>query len=614
MTLQLLQVDHRYGRHESLKGVSLELRPGDCYGFIGHNGAGKTTALRIAVGLMRPAAGRVLVDGLDLARAPREARARVGALVETTGFYPWASGRQNLVLLARLGGLARRAARVEADRRLEQVGLLEAGGRPVGAYSQGMRQRLGLAQALLGDPRYLLLDEPTNGLDPEGIADLRALLRELADEGRAVLFSSHQLLEVAELCNRIGVLRAGRMLVEADTRDLLAVEGGRCTLSTDAPEATRRVLEELELVHQPSPDGRWSVELGATPAPELVRALVAAGAGVQGLERRAGSLEEVYLRLAEAESIEAEAVRTEQAAANPADTQRLAPRWPVARVLGHELRLGARRPSVWLLLAAPAGVAFARIARLAGSHAEDVAAVERGDLFSTSTVTAFEALGRGFQAALPVAALLVAALASQSIAGDLALGTLRNVLLRPLRRWQVATGKFLSVLVATGVSFALLAGTALVAAARWFDFGDRFELSRGGEPELWITAADVTPYVPGLLGFPALALALYAGLGFLASAVARRGRWALGLALLAVAALDVLRAVARPGGWEAWLPSAHLPSPLGDTSYVAFFVDLSIGSAEAFFEYRGSAVALPCAGLVAAFALAALLLQRRRIP
>ncbi len=612
MTLQLLQVDHRYGRHASLQGVSLELRPGDCYGFIGHNGAGKTTALRIAVGLMRPAAGRVVVDGFDAARDPREARARVGALVETTGFYPWASGRQNLVLLARLGGLGRRAAGVEADRRLEQVGLVEAGRRAVGAYSQGMRQRLGLAQALLGDPRYLLLDEPTNGLDPEGIADLRALLRQLADEGRGVLFSSHQLLEVAELCNRIGVLRAGRLLVEADTGELLAAEGGRCALSTDAPDATRRVLDELRLAHERAPDGRWRVELGETPAPELVRALVGAGVGVQGLERRAASLEEVYLRLAEAPPDERPGADAPPAPAG--DAPRLAPRMPVLRVLAHELRLGARRWPVLLMLAAPAAVAVLRVARLARGHAEDVAAVERGDLFSTSTVTAFEALGRGLQAALPVAALLLAALASQSIAGDLALGTLRNVLLRPLRRWHVATGKFLAVLAATAACFALLVATAAAASARWFDFGDRFELSRDGEPELWITAADVSPYVPGLLGFPLLALALYAGLGFLAGAVARRGRWALGLALLAVAALDVLRAVARPGGWEAWLPSAHLPSPLGDTSYVAFFVDLAIGSAEAFFEYRDAAVALPCAGLLASFALATALLQRRRVP
>src|SRR5262245_45857429 len=184
MALRLVDVHHAYGGRPALRGVSLHLLPGDRYGFIGHNGAGKTTALRIALGLIRPDRGRVLVEGFDAARHPLEARARVGGLIETPGFHGGLSGQRNLEPLARAAGLGRAEARGAAAEALERVGLSADGGRSAGGYSQGMRQRLGIAQALLGRPRVVLLDEPTNGLDPEGIRDVRRLLEALArDDG-----------------------------------------------------------------------------------------------------------------------------------------------------------------------------------------------------------------------------------------------------------------------------------------------------------------------------------------------------------------------------------------------------------------------------------------------
>ncbi|MHC4860194.1 MAG: ABC transporter ATP-binding protein, partial [Planctomycetota bacterium] len=214
--LRLCSVSKRYRRHVALDGVSLHVRPGDRYGFAGHNGAGKTTALRIALGLVRANSGTVLVDGFDASRHPREARARQGGLIESPAFYPWLSGRRNLTLLGVAHGLSRRDAAREADRLLEAVGLAADGGRRVGGYSQGMRQRLGIARAIFGDPELLLLDEPMNGLDPEGIEEMRRLLVRLTEEeGKTVLLSSHQLHEVAGICNRIGILRRGRLLVEA---------------------------------------------------------------------------------------------------------------------------------------------------------------------------------------------------------------------------------------------------------------------------------------------------------------------------------------------------------------------------------------------------------------
>ena len=609
MALQLLDVDHAYGRRASLAQVTLTLRPGDCYGFIGHNGAGKSTALRIALGLMRPRSGRVLVDGYDAARHPREARARTRGLADTTGFYPWASGRQNLRLLARLAGLDRRGARLEADRWLEAVGLASDGGRRVGAYSQGMRQRLGLAQALLGDPAYVLLDEPTNGLDPEGIADLKQIVRQVTADGRAVLFSSHLLADVGALCNRVGVLKEGRLLVEADTRELLTPDPHRGLLATADAEATRAALAGLDVAFEERPDRRFEVTFGGTTPAELVRGLVERGVGVEALERSATSLEEVYLRVDDGRSAPP-SEPVDAAARGP----RLARGFAIGRVVRYELARGLRRLPGWLLIGLPAGLAWWRVDRLALDQAEHLAAVERGDLFSTSTTTAFEATARGLAAGLPLAVPLVAAFASQAIAGDLALGTLRNVLTRPLGRFSVAAGKMLATLCASLVTFGVLALMALVTARRAFEFGDRFEIFRSDEPELWIEALDVEPYFAAAFGYPALALLAYAGIGFLCGALARKSLWALTLTLVAVGALDLLRAVARPGGWEWALPSAHVPSILSDTSYLAFFQDLAIGSAEAFHEYEDSALTVPCAWLVLTFGLAALALARRRVP
>lgn len=173
MSLRLHDLHFRAGGQDILRGVSLHARRGEVYGFLGHNGAGKTTAMRIVLGLLRPRAGRVTVDGFDALRYPREARARIGGLIEAPGFYREWSGIKNLRAFARLRGLGFRAAKREAERLFERVGLEHAGNKRCGYYSQGMRQRLGLAQALIGSPEYLLLDEPTNGLDPEAIHDLR---------------------------------------------------------------------------------------------------------------------------------------------------------------------------------------------------------------------------------------------------------------------------------------------------------------------------------------------------------------------------------------------------------------------------------------------------------
>src|SRR3954462_15840832 len=212
------ELTKRYGDRLAADRVSFTVRRGEVYGFLGPNGAGKTTTLRMILGLVRPTSGSAVVLGQPAGRA--EAFALVGALVEGPGFYPYLSGRDNLRVMARYRALPESAA----DQALERVDLAGRGDDRFKSYSLGMKQRLGVASALMGEPDLVVLDEPTNGLDPAGMADMRALIVDLARGGQTVLLSSHLLAEVEEICDRVGVISRGRLLVESTVSEL---RGGR---------------------------------------------------------------------------------------------------------------------------------------------------------------------------------------------------------------------------------------------------------------------------------------------------------------------------------------------------------------------------------------------------
>jgi ABC-2 type transport system ATP-binding protein len=208
-----------FGRVRAVEDLTFDVPAGQVTGFLGPNGAGKTTTLRIVLGLVRPTAGEALIGGhrYDQLTHPRQ---RVGAVLEATGFHPGRRGRDHLRIGAQAAGLPVR----RVDEVLDRVGLTDAGGRRVRGYSLGMRQRLGLAAALLGDPQVLVLDEPGNGLDPAGMAWLRTLLRELAGEGRTVLVSSHVLAEVAQTVDRVVIVADGRLRHAGPVHDLAATD------------------------------------------------------------------------------------------------------------------------------------------------------------------------------------------------------------------------------------------------------------------------------------------------------------------------------------------------------------------------------------------------------
>jgi len=228
----------RYGQITAVNGVDLDVREGDRYGLLGPNGSGKTTLLRLVLGLVFATSGRIEVMGLPVPRHSQKVLRSIGALVEGPAAYPHLSGRTNLALLDAAGpGSVRRTRRRRVDEILERVGLGGIDKRPVKAYSLGMRQRLGLAAALLCRPTLLILDEPTNGLDPRGIHDIRDLLADLNDEGVTVFLSSHLLPEVELLCTRVGVMDAGRLVLQDEIATLRAPTGRVVVESPDAGKA-----------------------------------------------------------------------------------------------------------------------------------------------------------------------------------------------------------------------------------------------------------------------------------------------------------------------------------------------------------------------------------------
>lgn len=230
----------RYGELRAVDGVNLEVRTGDVYGFLGANGSGKTTTVRMLLGLVLPTSGKAEVLGMPMPSARRSVLPRIGSLVESPAAYPHLSGRANLALLDATGSdrSRRPVRRTRIANALEHVGLDPADRRPVRTYSQGMRQRLGLAAALMRRPKLLILDEPTNGLDPQGIQEIRRLLLQMNDDGTTIFLSSHLLAEIQQMCTRVGVLRDGRLIVQEQLDTLLQPTGLVAVRTPDADRCT----------------------------------------------------------------------------------------------------------------------------------------------------------------------------------------------------------------------------------------------------------------------------------------------------------------------------------------------------------------------------------------
>ncbi len=293
--LELAELSKTYGRRggavKAVRGVSLAVGAGEVYGFLGPNGAGKSTTIRMLIGLIAPSAGRVSLFGQDLAGDPSLLR-RVGSLVDGGAFYPFLSGRRNLEVLAKThGGGAERI-----DALLDQVGLAKDAKRKVKAYSTGMRQRLGVAAALLNDPEIVILDEPVNGLDVAGIQEMRQLIRSLAaDRGKTVFLSSHLLSEVQQVCDRVAIINKGEVVRESTVAGLLDQESTALRVEAELLDAAEAALRPHWPVTRDGP--ALSVAAARTEAPEVARRLVEAGIALFGLAPVQANLEDVFLAL-----------------------------------------------------------------------------------------------------------------------------------------------------------------------------------------------------------------------------------------------------------------------------------------------------------------------------
>ena len=291
LVIQTRALTKRYGESiVAVDALDLGVRRGEVYGFLGPNGAGKTTTLRMLLGLVRPTSGQAAV--LGAAPGSPEGLARVGAMIETPAFYPYLSGRDNLRVLARYAGVG--MDRVEVV--LDEVRLTDRAADRSRTYSLGMKQRLGVAAALLKDPELLILDEPTNGLDPGGMAEMRDFIRSLGEGGRTVVLSSHLMGEVEQVADRVGVIRDGGLVAEG-TVEALRGRAGLKVRAEPLAEAAQLIAALADVDEVTDVDGLLDVTVDTSRAPAINRLLVEAGIAVSELYAHKPSLEHVFLEL-----------------------------------------------------------------------------------------------------------------------------------------------------------------------------------------------------------------------------------------------------------------------------------------------------------------------------
>ena len=291
--IELDQVVKTYGRTTALAGLSLTVGRGELVGLLGPNGAGKTTTIKLLLGLARPTTGSGRV--LDAPLGDRASRARIGYLPELFRYQPWLHAREVVTLHAELARIPTRDRRRAADEALARVGLTERADDPVGGFSKGMQQRLGLGVALLGDPELILLDEPTSALDPVGRTDVRAIVRSARDRGATIILNSHLLTEVERVCDRVVILHHGRTIASGSLDEVVAADGVRLRVTglDDAGSAVAAAFGPVGV------DGEWLTvrPLAADRIPDLVAAIVGAGGRVHAVEPGRGSLEARFLEL-----------------------------------------------------------------------------------------------------------------------------------------------------------------------------------------------------------------------------------------------------------------------------------------------------------------------------
>lgn len=292
--LEVRGLRRTYGSHVAVSNLDLTVRTGDVYGFLGPNGAGKTTAMRCMLGLIRRDEGSVRFFGQDESVAARQ---HIGAIIEIPAFHNWTSAYRNLRWACAYAGIPMSEQKAEIARVLERVGLTDRQGGKVKTYSLGMKQRLGIARALLGKPKLLLLDEPTNGLDPKGMKEIRELIQSLAqDDDITIFISSHLLSEVQAMANRVGIIQRGVLRLEGSISELTQTERLTIRVHSSSPEQLAEGLKKItEISFTLDEDGTALVEPGAVEPAHLNRELVTGGVPISAFIPQAATLEDIFM-------------------------------------------------------------------------------------------------------------------------------------------------------------------------------------------------------------------------------------------------------------------------------------------------------------------------------
>lgn len=300
--IETKQLCKQYGEVAAVRDLNLTIRQGEVFGLLGPNGAGKTTTTLMLLGLTEPSSGWALIDGHDCTREPLAVKRLVGYLPDAVGFYPELTGRENLRFTGRLNGLSDAICESRIKRLLERVGMTEAADRKAGTYSRGMKQRLGIADVLMKDPRVIIMDEPTLGIDPEGMRILLRLIRELArEDGRTILISSHQLHQVQQICDRVGIFVHGQLIACGNVEDLGRQLENQGLQILDVqlepqPHGAEDWLREIEGVRsvERTAEGGWRLEADRDIRQQLTRMAAEAGLAIGQLHQRGGDLDEIY--------------------------------------------------------------------------------------------------------------------------------------------------------------------------------------------------------------------------------------------------------------------------------------------------------------------------------
>ncbi len=285
-----------YGDFKALDGLSLKVEENDVFGYLGPNGAGKTTTINLMIGMLQPTSGSIRIADIDVEKNPLEVKKICGYLPENVGFYDHMTAKQNLLYFSEFYGFSKQETVRIIDDLFELVGIADAANKKVGEFSRGMKQRLGLAQALLNDPKVIFLDEPTSGLDPQGAADFREIIRDLKKEGKTIFFSSHILSEVKEVCETVGIINKGKLVAKGKIEEFN--QNVTIVVETE-PSIDASILEPFGNVKVK--DSQIIVEAEKDCRIEISKTLVQKGYIIKELHLMEPSLEEIYLRIVQEE-------------------------------------------------------------------------------------------------------------------------------------------------------------------------------------------------------------------------------------------------------------------------------------------------------------------------